>query len=494
MKKWLALTGLLACGSAQAYEVIDPVDQREKGLKLTVQGRFSGTTEQISPIPTAPGLDLDPGLLGWGQAAVGIVGEQRFGTRFPIILHGEIEGYFYSGQILGSNALGGVDMPADQTDDLYLKNAFARISFANVLTLGGGFQTVTFGMGLLANSGGRNADWEANAARFSDPYLGDTNLRLLVATGPHGDAAVQVFGFRDQVEVDDGLRPGDDSTQAGGGIRLGNPKASNLTLIVIQREIEAKDGDETLANALILSGKLPIAIGSRTLTLEGELAYIEGSSQLAPSVEHPTQQLQQLGAALRASMHAGRVGFVIDALYASGDQNLADGKNTAFKVDRNYEMGLLLFRYLMAAQSGYAPVTASDPNLIGVPPDDIDRFPTRGGVSNTITFFPRAYFRPWKRVEIYGGPLIAFSEVPMVDPLNTNFGGGDPRNAFNGVPETLLGTELDLGVRAQWEAGSFQVRGGLEGGVLFPGGAFDDSTGVSLDPLFGARAMAEVAF
>lgn len=494
MKNWLALASLIAGGSAQAYEVIDPVTQRDLGLKLTVQGRLSGTAEQVSPIPTAPGIELDPGMLALGQAAVGIIGEKRFGTRFPMILNANIEGYFYSGQLAGSNDLGGVDMPADQTDDLYLKNAFGRISFANILTIGGGFQTVTFGMGLLANSGGRSADWDADAARFSDPYLGDTNLRLLVATGPHGDAKVQVFGFRDRVEVDDGLRPGDESTQAGGGIRLGTPKAENLTLIVIQRQIDAEDGDSTTANAMIVSGKLPIPVGSRTLTLEGELAYIEGESELAPSVDHPTQRLQQLGAALRARMHAGKVGFVIDALYASGDQNLADGKNTAFKVDRNYEMGLLLFRYVTAAQSGFAPVTASDPNLIGVPPEDIDRFPTRGGVSNTISFFPRAYFRPWQTVEFYGGPLIAFSEVPLVDPLNTNFGGGDPRNAFNGVPESFLGAEIDLGVRAQWDRDSFQIRGGLEGGILFPGGAFKDADGITPDPIMGARATAEVAF
>lgn len=490
------LATLLVGGGAQAYEVIDPVDQRAMGMKLTIQGRLSGTAEQIDAIPTAPGIALDPGTLGWSQGAVGIIAEKRFGTTLPVILHGNVEGYVYTGQLLGTNDLGGVDMPADQASrGPYLKNAFGRVSIANLLTVGGGYQTVTFGMGLLANSGGRTADWDAGAARFADPYLGDTNLRLLVATGPHGDAKVQVFGFRDAVEVDDGLRPGDEATQVGGGIRLGTADAENVSLIVIQRDIEAADGDSTTANAIIFSGRLPLDLqGLGKLTLEGELAYIEGDSELAPSVDHPTQKLQQLGAALRARLHAGRVGLVFDALYASGDQNLADGKNTSFKVDRNYEMGLLLFRYVMAAQSGYAPVTASDPNLIGVPPEDIDRFPTRGGVTNTISFFPRAYYRPWKSVEVYGGPLVAFSAVPLVDPLNTNFGGGDPRNAFDGKPDALLGTELDLGVRAQYARDSFQLRGGVEGGILFPGGAFKDGAGGGPDPIMGARLMAEVAY
>ena len=486
---------MCAAGHAAAYEVVEPTEAGKAGLSVQLTGRFSGTAEQAPVVPVTTGVTFDPGMLITGQARLGAVLEARFGTTFPIILRGEVEGYAYSGQLSGTSNVDGVDMPADQSDDIYLRTAFARLSVANLLTVGAGVVSFEWGMGLLANGGVQKNNWDAEAAQFSDPYLPDTNLRLLFATGPHGDLGVTVFGFRDDVQVNDGLRPGDEATQSGGGVRLGQKGGPSGGLFVVQRTIDASDGDSLVANAIDVAGKWPMRLeGGSTLTIEGELAYVEGETSFAPSFEHRTRRVQQLGAALRARLHAGKVGLVVDGLYASGDRNLADGAANNFLADRNYEMGLLLFRYMTAAQSGHAPVTASDPNLIGVPPEDVDRFPTRGGVTNTIAFFPRLYYRPLTTLEIYGGPLVAFSEVPIVDPLNTNFAGGSPRNAFDGAPDRYMGTELDLGVRGQWSQETLQLRAGVEGGVLFPGGAFQDSDGVGQSAILGARATLEAAF
>jgi hypothetical protein len=475
--------------------VAEPPDTPKTSVfSLQISGRFSGTAEQVGAVPVAPGVQLDPGLLANGQGVIGAEAELRYNGTLPIIAHFQLDAYAYSGQQAGTANIRGIDLPADQASDFFLKNAFGRVSLGNLLTVGGGITAWTWGLGLLANGGMRNADWDADAARFSDPYLGDVNQRLLIATGPHGKQGVQLFGFKDTVLVDDGLRPGDDAEGAGGGIRVGDPKGRFIGLLVSQRTVEADDGDGLTANVLDVTGRWPIDLGSAQLTIEGELAYIEGKTSFAPSFDHRTRRVQQLGAALRARLHAGNVGVVFDALYASGDRNLADGEQNAFLADRNYEMGLLLYRYVTAAQTGHAPITASNPELIGVPPEDLDRFPTRGGASNTLAFFPRLYYRPLSTVEIYGGPLIALTEVGLVDPLNTNFAGGDPRNAFDGEPGALLGTELDLGVRAQWAYESIQLRAGLEGAVLFLGGAFDDASGVGQDPLMGGRFTLEAAF
>ncbi|MGK0362954.1 MAG: hypothetical protein ACI9U2_005276 [Bradymonadia bacterium] len=494
----LLLPSLLICaaGPAAAYEVIEPTTEPgDSVLSVQLTGRFSGTAEQAPKIPVATGVTFDPGTLITGQARLGLVIDARFGKTFPIVLHGEIEAYAFSGQQAGTTDVNGIDMPADQSDDIYLRTAFARVSLANLITVGAGVVSFEWGLGLLANGGVQRTDWDAEAAQFSDPYLPDTNLRLLLATGPHGDLGVQVFGFRDTVQVNDSLRPGDDATQAGGGIRMGKKGGLSGGLLVVQRTIDAPDSDSLTVNAIDATMRYPMTLdGGATLTLEGELAYLEGETSFAPSFDHRTRRVQQLGAAVRARLHAGKVGLVIDGVYASGDRNLADGEANNFLADRNYEMGLLLYRYVNAAQSGYAPTTASDPNLIGVPPEDVDRFPTRGGISNTVAFFPRLYYRPLTGLEIYGGPLIAFSEVPIIDPLNTNFAGGSARNALDGAPSRYMGTELDLGIRGQWSRDTLQLRAGIEGAVLLPGGAFNDADGVAQGAIFGGRLTLEAGF
>ncbi|MCA9525821.1 MAG: hypothetical protein KC549_05935 [Myxococcales bacterium] len=491
----VALAG--AVSPAAAVEVVEkgpPEAQAVLGVGVT--GRLSGTGEQIDAIPVhADGSVLDPGALASGQAALGLVLDMRYNAgQLPLIANAEVEGYAYSGQILGEGELAGVDVPATQSDALYLKTLFARVSLGPFLTLGAGRTSSTWAMGLLANGGKRSADFEAGTARFSDPYLGDTNDRLLVAVGPLTPARVQVFGFYDQVVEDDGLRPGDEATQFGGGVRLGDEKGTHGGVYIVRRRQEASDGGYLEASALDLHARAPIPLGSRTLELEAEVAFIQGTTDFAPTVDYPTHDIRQLGGALRARLDLGGFGVVLDGLFASGDESLADREQNAFKADRNHELGLIVYRYMLAAQTAYVPVTASNPDLIGVPPEDLDRFPTRGGASNTLAFQPKIYWRPLPKLEVFTGPLVAFSAVPLVDPVNTNFNGGEARNAFDGEPGNYLGTELDLGVRGQLDVVGLQLRAGLEGAMFLPGSAFADADGQTPDALFGGRVLLETAF
>ncbi|MEZ4465753.1 MAG: hypothetical protein R3F43_15140 [bacterium] len=385
-------------------------------------------------------------------------------------------------------------MPATQEDALYLKTLFARVSLGPFLTLGAGRTSSTWAMGLLANGGTRSDDFDAGTARFSDPYLGDTNDRLLVAVGPLTPARVQVFGFYDQVVEDDGLRPGDEATQFGGGIRLGEDQGIHGGIYVVRRRQEAANDRSLEASALDVHLAWPVPVGAHTLALEAEVAFINGTTDFAPTVDYPEHDIRQLGGALRARLDLGGFGVVLDGLFASGDESLADRQQNAFKADRNHELGLIVYRYMLATQTAYVPTTASDPNLIGVPPEDIDRFPTRGGASNTLALQPKVYWRPLPTLEVFTGPLVAFSAVPLVDPVNTGFNGGRARNAFDGEPGSYLGTELDLGVRGQLEVVGLQLRAGLEGAVFLPGSAFADADGQTPDALLGGRVLLETAF
>ena len=232
--------------------------------------------------------------------------------------------------------------------------------------------------------------------------------------------------------------------------------------------------------------------------LAGEAAYIFGDSTLAPNAEVSTREVRQLGIAAKASLDRDNHGFLVDFMFASGDGDLNDEYNAAFIADPNYTMGLLMYRHLMAGHTGRALVTASNPDIVGAPPQDVERFATQGSVSNTIAFFPRAYYQVLQRekgdsmdLEVYGGTLVAFSATPLLDPFNTRIQGGDRKNALNASAGSYLGTEIDIGFRWRQFFDSSQLTTGAEFGYLIPGSAFVSNTGQDQENVFGGRFILE---
>ena len=110
-----------------------------------------------------------------------------------------------------------------------------------------------------------------------------------------------------------------------------------------------------------------------------------------------------------------------------------------------------------------------------------------------MSFFPRGWIRPVDGLEIYGGPLFAFSNVDLADARPTRLAGGDPRNAFGGDPGGYLGTELDVGIRYRALVQGSVLTVGVEGGIFQPGNAFADADGQTMQSVSGARAMLNYA-
>jgi hypothetical protein len=264
---------------------------------------------------------------------------------------------------------------------------------------------------------------------------------------------------------------------------------STAGVYVVARWQEApSDGDETNVIVIDATGGHTFEFGEAdSLRIEGEFAAITGTTTYGSSPDYPEHDVHQYGAIGRASWSRARGGVVLEGVYASGDDNAEDSVQAGFRADPNSELGLVLFRWVNAAMSSRAPVTASDPGLVGLPTEDLDRLTTRGQVSNTLAFFPRGWWRPVDQLEVYGGPLIALAATDTADPFHTRIAGGDPRNALNGVPGRFLGAELDLGVR--WRADALGTRFdiGAEGGVLLPGSAFENEAGEGMDPVMAGR-------
>ena len=395
-----------------------------------------------------------------------------------------------------------------------LRKAYIQASLMQYAHLIGGVMTSQWGLGLLANDGTQG--WKPRNAVFHDPRGGDRVLRAMLATGPHSKRH-QIFATVafDQLLNDDIMLEGDEGHQFVGALMYGRGKPKNAGIYFVRRHqvspartittnergfgINVAEG-VTDVNVIDATFSLEYNLGDSIgqFKLAGEAAYIFGDSTLAPNAEVSTREVRQLGIAAKASLDRDNHGFLVDFMFASGDGDLNDEYNAAFIADPNYTMGLLMYRHLMAGHTGRALVTASNPDIVGAPPQDVERFATQGSVSNTIAFFPRAYYQVLQRekgdrmdLEVYGGTLVAFSATPLLDPFNTRIQGGDRKNALNASAGSYLGTEIDIGFRWRQFFDSSQLTTGAEFGYLIPGSAFVSNTGQDQENVFGGRFILE---
>lgn len=484
-------------GEAREY---DPLLQ-VRPLSFIVAAPLSAalTYESVSSTPVARDLEFsdEPGAGAFVYDPEPALDTQlRVGFLFdtakawsPLFITAEYEHDLLTGVFDGGTEADGlVDPPFEEETETQLRKAYGRVTFGPIVTLAGGFMTSHWGLGLLANDGAH--DWAPGSAYFGDPRRGDRVLRGLLATGPWTGADLFLAAGYDVVQGDDVTLGGDEARQVIAAATLGYERPRTIGVYGVYRTQEAEDGKETEVGVVDLYGKWSGSMSARVdYTTEVEAAVVFGETELSPTPEHARHDVLQLGVATRIGIDAGGFGGVLDFLYASGDQNFEDGEQNAFKPDPNYEVGLFLFRHLLAATTARAPVTAANAKLSGVPAEDLERFPTRGSASNTYTFFPRLWYRPVAGFELYGGPLFAFTNVPLADPVRTKQHGGVAHNAFDAAPGDYLGTELDLGVRYRTIIAGTELTVGVEGGVFQPGSAFDDAEGDGLDAIGGARAL-----
>lgn len=466
------------------------------GITLEVPLSVRHRIEHLSSFPVdRQAVEYAPDPSFDVQARVGVLLTTNLALD-PVRLTAEYEHDLLTGVWAGGveEAPGfGLFAPATEDVDTELRKANLTVDIGRYVHVMGGFDTSQWGLGLLANDGAQV--WEPGSAEFIDPRSGDRVLRGLLAGGPFTDAGLLVAFAVDDVVEDDAMLEGDEAQQVIASATLGYGRARNIGAYVVVRRQEAADGATLDVNVIDLAGAYHIDLdGDQQLRLSAEGALIWGETSLGPSTDFPVHDVLQLGAAARLEWVRASFGAVLDVLYASGDNNLDDQRQTGFKVDRNYPTGLLLYRYVLAAQTARAPVTAADPDLVGYPAEDLDRLPTQSSATNTIAFFPRGWWRPIGGLELYGGPLLALTEVDLTDPFNSRIAGGDPRNALNGDPGRYLGTEIDLGLRYRGLLARTELTAGLEGGLLLPGAAFEDSAGQRPDPVAGGRLMVDYRF
>jgi len=484
-------TARVLVGDAHTYHpLVNTVLWRD--IRVTAPLSTRARVEATSAFPMdAKGTELsrDPG--GDFQVRVGLT--LNTGTTLAPVNVGVVYEHDVITGPVGGTSDAAVDMHPIHGIQQQVRKAYLRVSLGRMLHLMGGLMTSQWGLGLVANDGSHT--WRPGSAAFVDPRGGDRVLRLMFATGALTPLGISLaLGF-DWVQSDDAMLQGDAAREFVGAATVGQGRSTTLGFYGVFRHQTSDRGALTEVGVLDMTLRTvhTLPAGLR-LRVEAESVLIIGESGLAPTNTFARHDLLQVGAALRASLSGRRLGGVFDLLYASGDADLSDLQATGFKTDPNYEMGLLMFRQVLAAHTGRAPTTAADRNLSGYPALDLDRYPTRESATNVVAFFPRVWWRPLRGLEVYGGPLVAFTPVPLTDPLNSRLAGGMSRNALGGRPGSYLGTEIDLGARFQMMLAGTELTLGAEGGVLLPGSALNNAGGAAMDPVFGGRGLLAYRF
>lgn len=431
-----------------------------------------GTTSSIAPLETrvrvAPEIHL---------GGLGLVAEADAAT----------------GAILGVPPIGltGDRQPVPSIRALELRKLFIEYKWASgVFRVGQ--QTSMWGLGLLANDGGRDPE----AGDFGQQHFGNLTYRALLAARPlfkkgGGFRAFETIFAADLINRDNfgEFAKGDRAFQGVVALRFNKDAENNFGVYAVyrnQRNIGVTDGGKaTDAFVLDFAGRWQLfKRRSREFKLGWEFVGLWGTTTQARNENADLLKLGQFGMAIKSQYRVGRTTLYLDGGFASGDQNPQDDRIENFRFDRDYKVGLILFDQVMAYQTGRAGVRASDPNIVGVPPEGADLLGTAGSVTGAWYLFPRIKISMSDWLDAYGGPLFAFGTARLTDAYNSRLGGGSALNPLGGRPGMYLGTEIDLGLQARIKPiTELTITLTGEGGLFLPGDAYTTPSGGVMAPV-----------
>lgn len=247
------------------------------------------------------------------------------------------------------------------------------------------------------------------------------------------------------------------------------------------------EGGETVVTVLDLHARLDLVREPTLATwIEGEGAVILGSSSLSRSPLHEGSfDVAAAGGVGRFGVRAGAFTGVLEVGHASGDDNPFDDELRAFSFDREYRVGLLMFRELLRTSTAVSAYNLADPAWRGVPPRGYDNIATAGAVRGVTYVNPRVTVRPVEGLHLYAGLLYAESDADYVDPFRSSLAGGAPVGPNGALAASALGLELDFGVRYAFDLGPVEVHARAELAWLDPGEVFDRAALTEVDDIVG---------
>ncbi len=382
-----------------------------------------------------------------------------------------------------------------------------------------GQQGSHWGMGILANDGDHQT-------LFGDHRRGALVERVLFATTPLGKGTPLFIAIGGDLVFQDAtadLIGGDRAFEGVAAIGY-RKKTGEIGVYGVVRHQE-RNGQavdqytpfvESLTVGVVdVSGRFNAPVPGADAFVYGELeaaaifgstSYVRGAfgNNLDPTAARNDELIRTyggaatLGAVKVSGQGKDRFGQVLGEIelgYASGDANPTDGVTKRFTFDENHHVGLVLFDQVLRWKTARSATIAQDPTVVARAAPGLEYLPSNGGVFGAQYINPRFVVRPRRWLDLKGGVVIAQTTADFVDPYQ--FGAlGSARNYDGGDPHAHdLGVELDAGAaaRVSLDPGA-TLQFGVEGGVLFPGHAFDDANGDRLPNQYLASVQAGLQF
>jgi hypothetical protein len=340
---------------------------------------------------------------------------------------------------------------------------------------------------------------------FGDVRRGAIVERLLFATRPAGKDTPFVIALAGDLVYEDAraeLLEGDRALQGVAAVRWEDERW-NLGVYGVfrhqERDRESVDArtpfteDLTVA-AIDLAGAFNADVPGTDAYLYGEMeaAFIAGSTTMVRTIDLTATGDEEdivtfggaakIGTVLLATdghgKRFGRFAASVEWGYASGDADPYDGVTRRFSFEQNHNVGLVLFDQVLAWKTARAATIAQDPSIVNRPAPGLQFLPSEGSVFGAQYINPTLVVRPESWLDVKAGAVVAQTTADFVDPYHAgalgnyaNYDGGDESRHD-------LGLELDVGADARlYLTEHFLINAGVEAGVLFPGGAFDDEDG-----------------
>ncbi len=339
-----------------------------------------------------------------------------------------------------------------------------------------GLMTSHWGLGLVANDGDHDP-------AFGKTEYGDRVMRLRLTTAPFGKGEVPLYlTLAGDAVVDDDTATWTDGQRAYQGVAAvlyRKPKGPEAGVYgVLRRQTETLDHDRTTQVGLLdLYTSLPFTLGPGTLRLAGEAAAMKGET--TRSRTYNSREGLNLAAAsavtdLSYRVDDERYGLRLRGGWASGDGDPDDDTSHDFTMDRDYDVGMVLFDQLMDGLEAGAYLQLTDPTYAGAPPDGVDTLVNEGAARRLSYAQPILEARPIPLLRMQAGMVFAWSSGPVGQPFATYRNGGAPANAYGAPTEGYqLGSELDWGLilgGEPIERGPLDLRPSvqLQGGHLVP--------------------------
>jgi hypothetical protein len=463
-------------------------------IKVRLHGEYELRQSFLTALPLAafgaaePHLDQTARLFHWLRlrplALFGEHWELRAEVDVPrgLIYGGDLEGIVDSG----------TDFEREQPLRVQprMLRVTARSSLGEVML---GHTTTHHGMGLLDHDGDQPR-W------FGTPDRADTYERVELLSGREASGLrVGLSGdlaFREQRLS---LTDDDRKWRVGLRARYAPNRRAHLELLARYEALQAR-GELGGARTFVLdaAGAFRAALPGRSGELFGEYEAVyrvgdvsEPTAFTASSGEHAVAELAfatRLGVALDRTEKQQRYAHFVASLewgMTSGDADPSDDEAHRFVMNPNHGVGLLLFSEILRYKTsraqallGQQSARLADARSYGLA--------TRGGVAGASYLNPVVVLRPMAELSLRLGAVVATMTTDVVDPAalaargqRQNFDGGS-------VLGRSLGSELDAGAELRVALDPpMELRLSVEGGVAFPGSAFDDADGHAL----GTQAM-----